>query len=294
MRRGILPVAMASVAVTAAACGTTQGDTHNDSAGGSGGRSAQSPVQIVTAAYTRTTSTKTAKVTLREQIAAHLSGGTDQQTTVTGQGIVDFAHHSADLTASTAHGALEVRTLNGSLYLKLPVSERRTVGTAWVKVDLNKVAKAKTGASLSQLTGAAPTDPRQQLAYLRGVSDQVKRVGTATVGGVRTTHYQATVDLDTAAAKDGAAAQHAITRVEQQLGRHTLPVDAWIDSQGRLRRLSFVEHIRHLASAGGSASGSATIKITETLSDFGVKAAIKAPPAGQTTDVTGKVLAATG
>jgi hypothetical protein len=62
-------------------------------------------------------------------------------------------------------------------------------------------------------------DPAKLLDYLRS-SSKIERRGTATVRGVRTTHYVARVRLEQAGAK-------------------SIPLDVWVDGQGLVRRISF-------------------------------------------------------
>ena len=85
------------------------------------------------------------------------------------------------------------------------------------------------------------TDPSQFVDYLRAVSSSTKSLGAATIRGVSTTHYRATIDLTRYAKlvppSQRAAAQRGISTLESALGSHTLPIDAWIDRKNLVRRI---------------------------------------------------------
>ena len=73
----------------------------------------------------------------------------------------------------------------------LPQLPRLTGGRRWLKFDMSRMLGAMGIGSLP--TG---TDPSEFVDFLRAVSASSKTVGTATVRGVATTDYSATIDLD--------------------------------------------------------------------------------------------------
>jgi hypothetical protein len=234
----------------------------------------------VLAAYSTTTEAKTAKVAISATGRIHVRSG----------GNVNFADQSSDehVYASINGGASrEVRRIGSRLYIKLPyrVQKHSHVATPWLKVDLNTLSKKQYGATLAQLHVGTPSDPTQVLGYLRGVSSKVTKVGTATVHnpttgkGTSTTHYKGRINLDKAAARKGSHARQAIKEEEQRTGVHTLPIQTWIDHQGRVRRLK-----TSLPAATG------TVTITENLFDFGAPVHVNPPPKSKTTNITNKIL----
>ena len=58
-------------------------------------------------------------------------------------------------------------------------------------------------------------------------------------------------------------------------GTRTFPAEAWIDKQGRLRRMKMAFKVK-----------GQSLAMTMDLFDFGAREAIKAPPASDTKDVT--------
>jgi hypothetical protein len=99
-----------------------------------------------------------------------------------------------------------------------------------------------------------------------------------------------TLDLDKAT-NSSPQAKQAVAKLEQQLGTHTLPAQAWIDDQGRVRKLTLTETMAHPpTSSSGQQTGPITIHLTEMLTDFGTPVTVSAPPADQTTDITNQLL----
>lgn len=251
-----------------------------------------SPDQIVAAAYTKTTDAHTAKTAMSTQVSA---GG--QTLPITANGVVDFAGHTAQLTETLPAnaGSMEIRFLNGMVYLQLPgqLGQQLAGGKQWASIDANKLAQQQYGASLSELQGSMPSDPTDALGYLRGASDQVRELGPDTVDGTPAKHYDVTIDLDKASAGQPAQAQQATKQLERQLGTHTLPAQVWIDEQGRMRKIVMDEKITPPSPAPGKpATGPVSLAVTETFSDFGTPVNVTAPPADQTADITGKLAAA--
>jgi hypothetical protein len=271
-----------------------------------------SPVEAVQLVYKNTTGAKTAKVDMN--ISFSLPNGASTTTSssgqqagmnmnITGQGVVDFENKMADFTAQTPIGEIEARQVSNTIYEKLPdrLTQQKADQKPWIKVDLDSMAKQQFGTDFSGLQGGnAPTDPTQQLGYLKGVSDSVEEVGTEEVRGAPATHYKANTDLEKAAAQQqeedtqqqgGAQARQAYDQLEQQLRTSTLPVDVWLDDQGRMVRYEMSLAVSVPASSsqyanqqGGSSQGQ--IELTEELYDYGTPVSVEAPPEDQTSEVT--------
>jgi hypothetical protein len=266
-------------AVTAAGLLTACGSTGHDSSPNAPATSSRSASAAVAAAYDRTTSARSAKLTLSADVSL---GGGKQPVHVSATGVIDFARRASELTVTLPDGigTVAVRYLSGIVYAKLPAAlagmlPGAMAGAAstgsWVSLDLSSLSQARLGTSLQQLEAAAPSDPGQVLDYLRGAGEDVKNAGPATIDGIGTTRYTTAIDLDKAVAKLPASARAGITQFEQRLGTHTLPAQLWIDGQGRLRRMTVVAR---------------QTQLTLTLSDFGTPVRVSAPPADRTTDLT--------
>lgn len=155
-------------------------------------------------------------------------------------------------TEMSGLGAFEVRMVDGTYYMQLP-------GSGWVSVDLGDAA----GPFADALGDLAAQDPRAPFDALRDVSSEVAEVGREDVGGVATTRYRLTLD------------------VQELLGDATLPggapqlgttdLDVWVDDEGLLRRMSY--------GLDDPAAGELVIDVVIAYEDV----TVEAPPADDVT-----------
>jgi hypothetical protein len=286
-----------SAAATGSSASTTAGLTTDTSApttgapatSAAGASGSAADIQTVAAAYSKTISAGSAKLTTSTEV-----GAGQQNLPLAATGVISFANGSADLTETLpgGQGSGETRFLNGKLYTRLPgsLTSRLSNGKPWIALDVGKLSQQGDG-SLQQLITDSPADPSTVLGYLRGAGAQVSTVGPDTVDGESTTHYNVTLDLDKAAQGQNTQTQAATRALEQELGTHTLPAQVWIDQQGRLRRISLQETLSGAALPSTSAkpTGNISFRFTAVLTDFGVPVTVTAPPANQTTDLTAKL-----
>jgi hypothetical protein len=178
-----------------------------------------------------------------------------------------------------AGGAVDAVIVKRIIYMHFPASVAKQIpgGKSWVKIDFEKAAKAQ-GIDIGALQSTSTTDPSQTLDQLRGAGD-VKRVGDETIRGTKTTHYTATLDLrkavDKAPADKRAAARSSIEKIIKLTGTSTFPADAWLDQQGRVRRMKLSYKVQ-----------GKPFTMTMDMFAFGTREAIKAPPASETKDIT--------
>jgi hypothetical protein len=179
-----------------------------------------------------------------------------------------------------------------TVYVKLPdaLAQKIPGGKPWLKIDLDKAAAAAGIRGLSSLTGnPASSDPSQLLQYLRAVSGTITKVGSEQVGGVPTTHYKATINLDKvpdavpAAQRKGA--QQAIASLESVTHLHSLPVDVWIDDHNLVRQMQ----TSFASSAGGQ---NVNTQMTIGIPEYGRQQPPKVPPDSQVTDASAFLSAA--
>ena len=152
----------------------------------------------------------------------------------------------------------------GSVYVSSPGVPGLPKGKRWIKLDLLDVEKYgnKHGIDYTSLMSENPTQQMQRL----GAAGAVKSLGTETIDGVETTHYQVT-NLDISKLPQGAKIEYA-------------PIDVWIgNSDGYVYRYSM--------SFTYSMSGdSASMTMTVNLSKFGEAVHVTVPPASETVDAT--------
>ncbi|MFF8940287.1 hypothetical protein ACF08O_37410 [Streptomyces paradoxus] len=271
-----LGVAGALAGTVLVGCGD-DGDP-GDGAQGSAASSAgtrERGTQAVRSAYDRTAEEDTAKVKLRVRTSAQ---GTSQ--TADGQGAVDLDDGDSVMTLTVQGQRIEQRVIDQVLYQRMPKGQAPG-GKPWIKIDLQKVAAQQGPGDQSM------SDPAQSAAYAKAITDKdVTEKGTATVNGVRTTHYRVSVDVAELPGGD---------TLRKQVGP-TLPMDVWLDDEGRMRRqqidmtVKAPEATQRSSADASPAPGKVTVRTVMDFTDFGTAVEAEEPPAGQVTDMTGKAL----
>ena len=130
MRPKVRVVAMGRAAVLVAAgtagCGSGGGSHSGGSRPAAGGPA--SAVRVVQAAYTASTSQKTATFRLEETISATSSAGSAENVTITGSGQADFAARAFRVSMnSPSGGAVTVLQAGGTEYVQVPAAQRNQV-----------------------------------------------------------------------------------------------------------------------------------------------------------------------
>jgi hypothetical protein len=266
--------------------------------GGSGSSSspaaAQHPATKAATGAVVLASARTTAAAGSARIALSVGGGSQAASfSLTADGVADFKTGDSQLTmhfgggmAGIISGDLEVRSVAKVVYVQLPASLRGvlgrfTGGKPWLKLDLSK---AKGGGSV--VPGIGESDPSQFLAYLQTVSDDVTKVGTEKVRGVDTTHYHATFDLAKAVKQRGmsTSVRDALAKIRASHGTTLpkIPADIFLDSDGRLRRMTMQLDLSSFMGVGGGSGRVGSVPTVTTsldMYDFGVPVNVVAPPA---------------
>ncbi|CAM5466844.1 hypothetical protein [Streptomyces griseomycini] len=281
MKVGAIAVAAVTGSVVLTGCG---GDGGSDSDSGSkkngasasassGAGAREEGTAAVRTAYDRTAEAETARMEIEVKAAAD-----GKTVTSTGQGTLDMADGDSVMTVTAEGQRLEQRVVDQVLYQKME-GQKAPGGKSWAKIDLGKVAE-KQGVNPQQIG-----DPAQSAAYAKAITDKdVTEVGTEKVDGVDTTRYKVTVDV---AELPGGA------QLRRQIGP-TLPMEVWLDDQGRLRRQQVDMTVKASAAGGQPEGGTAPqqVKVSTLMefSDFGTEVDAEAPPAQQVADMTDEAL----
>ena len=234
-------------------------------------------------------------------------------TLVTGSGAADLTDHTGRLTASvpglagyvgSGDDTVNVVTDGSSVYLGSPAISSLTGGTTWLKADLPQDGSSSDLSSLAVLS-----NPSQLIGLLSSVGGQVTTVGSVDLHGTQTTEYRTTVTLSELASRagigygNGTSLGGQVAKVLQQLGSTSVPITAWVGTDGYLRQISASidlsrATIGSIASdvIGGALNGSlpsgtsgqATTATTVTvgLDNYNAPVSVTVPPASQTTDVS--------
>ena len=151
------------------------------------------------------------------------------------------------------------------MYMRSPLFDRVVPTGKWVKMDVAKLAK-KQGMDLGALMNANQADPSQSLRMLMA-SSGARVTGAERIRGVETTHYAFNIDF-----KKLAHDNRAFRQLTDKTGSISAPAEAWVDRQGRVRRLSVT------MTMGAALGTPMTMSITEDLYDFGERTPIAPPP----------------
>lgn len=232
-------------------------------AGKSSGSTGGSYADQIRSAAVKASSTGSSKLALTSTTMVQ-----GQAVTFNGAGAFDYTKKTGTIDLHVgglgSKGAtIAERITGGDLYLALPMTP-------------NSFYKLKL-ADLSGTSLAAGSDPTSSFGSLAGVTDSVTKVGTEQLRGEQTTHYKGTVDVQKAVASLTGVAKDLVLKSLVANGVTTLPFDAYLDGQGRLRK--FMQHV--VLTVKGQQTDSTT---TVELYDFGTKVDVTAPPASQVKD----------
>lgn len=168
-------------------------------------------------------------------------------------------------------------------------------GKAWVK--FTKGASEGSGGTLNFSNNLFGGNVCDFTAVLSSVGE-VRKVGTETVDGVATVHFQATVDLTKAAPAAGAseAEQQSFRDFIAASGLQKVPVEVWVGADGIFRRMRMSVDTFDLGAVfrttGGVTTGSVPaekVKMTVTVSftDVNEPVTIELPPPDQVAEPGG-------
>ncbi|MFF1708230.1 hypothetical protein [Streptomyces sp. NPDC058252] len=231
-------------------------------------RAATDSVEVLHRAAAALERAGTAKARTSMEMA---TGGT--RVTIRGEGVYDFKDQMGQLKvllpqdpAGTAeHRPITELLAPGALFMK-----NRGAGVPadkWVRVDT-------AGLSDGNLVTGGATDPYAAAELLRGART-VTYVGRTEVAGTPVRHYRGTADLNVAAEGAPKGQRAALKAAAKGFATAEVPFDAYLDDQGRLRK------VRHRFSfVNGLQKGTVAVASTTLLYDFGVPADVRLPESG--------------
>ncbi|MER5367899.1 hypothetical protein [Streptomyces sp. NPDC002722] len=205
----------------------------------------------------------TAEVRTSMETAA---GGT--RVTIRGRGTYDFRTRTGRLVVvlpKDAAGEDEHRPITellapGALYMK-----NRGAGVPsdkWVRVDT-------TALEDGNLVTGGVTDPMAAAELLCGAR-QVTYEGKTELAGVVVRHYRGTADIGLAAREAAPGSRGVLAAAAKGFSKVTVPFDAYLDEQGRLRK---VRHRFSFANEGPAVE----VVSTTLLFGFGVPVSVRLP-----------------
>jgi hypothetical protein len=249
MRRALV---VAAIAAAVAGCGSSKSD----------------PVAL---AAEKTSHVATARFTVNLSLRDPQQGSFDFH----GPGVISAHGHvmwiKATLPAKEVGAAgkgdvgMEMIMTDNAMYFRgAPFRTFLKRGKTWVEVR-------------SRTPEFGQNDPGSMLLYLRATSS-LRRVGQATINGIRTTQYSVKTQIQKALELAKPADRKRLEGSAKQLmaaGIKEVPFDVWIDNDGYVRRLVIDWKV-----AGGAMVGKMD------FSDFGKARTIAVPPQSKVVDVT--------
>ncbi|MFI5807601.1 hypothetical protein [Streptomyces sp. NPDC051561] len=276
LRVGALGIAGVLACTSLVACGS---DTKKDP----GARSAESSgapkspgasedgTSAVRSASDKTTEAGSARMVMRTQVSSQ-----GKTVSVDGQGVLDLKSGTSAMSLTAEGEKIEQRVVDQVLYQKLPPkAQKDSGGKPWIKVDLKK---------LGTQNGSNPqvSDPAANTAFAKNIMDKdVSKVGTEKIGDANTTHYKVKVDV---------SKLQGGSELKKMVGP-TLPMELWIDDEGRIRRqqIDMTMTVPKGQGADSATQEKATSRTVIEFSDFGTKVDAQPPAAAETTDMTDKI-----
>jgi hypothetical protein len=235
------------------------------------GGSSSTQLNVDPVVYVKHAATKTADLKSEHMVMTGTIGAAGQSISLQGHG--DFANSppkgsfTMSLSGMGQNLAMNEVIEGTTFYVSSPAfAGKLPAGKTWVKADLAQLGKS-TGINYSSLMSQSPT---QILGKLQAAGS-VRSLGTETIDGVATTHYQVT-KIDISKLPQGGKIQ--------ALAHPTYgPVDVWIgNSDGYVYR----ESLSFSYSVQGQ-SASMTMRVD--LSKFNEAVTATVPPASKTLDI---------
>ncbi|MGJ5754885.1 hypothetical protein FB563_3091 [Streptomyces puniciscabiei] len=223
------------------------------------------PVAVLRRAADTLRGTGSSKATTSMEMA---TGGT--RVTIRGQGVYDFRHRLGRLTVvlpedpagTSEHKPITELLAPGALFMK-----NRGAGVPpdkWVRVDTATLSDGNL------VTGGA-TDPYAAAEVLRGTRTAAY-VGRTEVAGTAVRHYRGTADLTSAAGQASAENREPLAAAAKGFATAEVPFDAYLDDQGRIRKLR-----QRFSFVNGRQKTPVAVASTTLLYDFGAPADVRLP-----------------
>jgi hypothetical protein len=267
-RTTVVAVALIAVAASMTAMAGCSGNGAADEPHDRTARSAVATVRRVPDVLARTGSSKTR--TSIEMVTG------ETRITITGKGGYDYARRLGKLrvvlpespsgespSGSAKHRPITELLAPGALYMK-----NRGAGVPsdkWVQIDTATLADGN-------LVTSGATDPVSAAELLRGAR-RVTYAGETELGGAKVRHYQGTLDLERAAKAAPAHARGALEAAAKGFAKDTVPFDAYLDEQGRVRKVRYRFNF-----ANGPDRTPIAVSSTTLYYDFGAPVSVQLPP----------------
>ncbi|GCD42333.1 hypothetical protein [Streptomyces paromomycinus] len=283
MRKGIARRAGVSLAAATVLAGITGCQSDSSAKAGHEPRTQRTPAQALTAAYQKTAGVHSAKVTMTMSVPKGMPDSGETKMT----GTMAWKPTALDMTMSDDGAKAKsgddnpkrMIWVDGVAYMDMGDFG----GKKWGKLDLKAAAKEAGDEEMTKAVTAglddAEQDPAQQLAMFLGSPD-IQHLGSGQVGGVRAEHYKGSLTVEeglkgakTVDALKPADREKLLANVKKS-GIKGYDYDVWVNGDDLPVRMTVDVQ-----------TPMGTISTSASYSEYGTTAAIKAPPAAETTDL---------
>jgi hypothetical protein len=154
--------------------------------------------------------------------------------------LADVDMSTMDIAGQNVSGGAQEIINSQAAYMKMPALQGET-GKPWLKLPFSQLKKA-SGVNLGQLIQQAQSDSPMLQTQMLAAAQNVRTVGTQTIGGVQTTEYTGTYPISAALAKLPASMRGPIQQHLQTMGLTSARFTVWLDAQHQTRKIIVVEH----------------------------------------------------
>ena len=176
---------------------------------------------------------------------------------------------SASIKGQSLPGGERAILLGDYFYAKVPQQLAQfTGGKPWVKFSVSQAGR-QAGIDLDSVVKRA--NPAEQTKIFTGSKD-ARRVGTESIDGVKTTHYEGTLTPEQAGKLDPKA-QQAFKQFYQRSGSNKVTFDLWVGKDSLPRKL-----VTKIVADKGAGSS------TMIFSDYNKSFSVNPPPASEVAD----------
>ncbi|WP_409462670.1 hypothetical protein [Amycolatopsis sp. GA6-003] len=203
----------------------------------------------------------------------------------------DGENSAMAMTMESPQGPTEMRYIDKTLYMKVPASQAKQMGTdkAWLKISPDASDPLSQTFSKTMAQSTQQSDPTQILDQV-SKTGQIVSADQVELNGEKVNHYKVELDvsksIETYAKGMPAEVQSQMKKMLE--GKNIkIPAEIWIDKDQLPVQIIMdqSEMMKQLgASTGSPAAAAAGGKITVKYTDWGKPVDVAAPPADQVAD----------
>lgn len=183
---------------------------------------------------------------------------------------------------SSDAGRMEMIIDGDTVYVKSDLYASFSDGKPWVTATGEGMALDEAGIGVQQ-------DPAAFLDFLEGVGDELETVGREELRGVPTTHVRTDIDMEALMAEASEAKRAEMEESLSGMGAAeafgAVPVEAWVDDDGFVRRFTMTFDMTGLAEEAGADLGPVSMTMDVELFDFNEPVTIEVPDPSQVSEL---------